>query len=89
MSRGAPEVPSPDRDAPRGRSSRLGGAIVIGVSVLLVAAVIVFVLTRGSDEPAPTAEATASRGVIEDLVSTSSTSRSKSVRCSTRVASTL
>ena len=32
--------------------------------------------------------ATASRGVIDGLVSTSTTSRSKSVRCSTRVAST-
>ena len=34
------------------------------------------------------AEASASRGEIDGLVSTSSTRRSKSVRCSTRVAST-
>jgi hypothetical protein len=34
------------------------------------------------------ADASAVRGVIEDLVSTSMISRSKSVRCSTRVAST-
>ncbi len=32
--------------------------------------------------------ASASRGLIEDLVSTSTTNLSKSVRCSTRVAST-
>ena len=35
------------------------------------------------------ADATASRGRIDGLVSTSTMSRSKSVRCSTRVASTL
>lgn len=35
------------------------------------------------------AEASASRAVMEFFVSTSRTSRSKSVRCSTRVASTL
>jgi hypothetical protein len=50
-----------ERGAPRGRSSRLGGVIVIGASVLLVAAVLVFVLTRGDDPepPAPAATATA------------------------------
>ena len=57
--RAAPTRPAPDRDAPRGRSSRLGGAIIIGASVLLVAAVLVFVLTRGGDDPEPTAETTA------------------------------
>lgn len=52
-------------EAPRGGSSRLGGAIIIGAAVVLVVAVLVFVFTRGGDEPepaadAPTATATAS-----------------------------
>jgi hypothetical protein len=49
-----------------GRTSRLGGAILIGAAVVVIAAVLVFVLTRGGDDnnaagtgtPAPTAEAT-------------------------------
>ena len=51
----APDDGAPDRDAPRGRSSRLGGALIIGASVVLVAAVLVFVLTRGDDDPEQTA----------------------------------
>ena len=43
-------------DAPRGRSSQLGGALIIGASVVLVVAVLVFVLTRGGDDPDPAAE---------------------------------
>ena len=48
-----------------GRSSRLGGAILIAVAVLVVGGVLAFVLTRGGDDktagtgtPAPTAAAT-------------------------------
>jgi len=46
----------PREGAPRGGSSRLGGAIVIGASLLLVAAVLAFVLTRGDDDPEPVAD---------------------------------
>jgi hypothetical protein len=63
-----PEAPSPPATTPAspGRSSRLGGAILIGAAVVVIAAVLVFVLTRGGDEdssagtttPAPTAAAT-------------------------------
>jgi hypothetical protein len=49
---------SPDPDASRGRSSRLGGAILIGAAVVLVALVLVFVFTRGDDDP-PSADAPA------------------------------
>jgi hypothetical protein len=52
-----PLVAAPD-EAPRGRSSRVGGAIIIGAAVLLVAVVLVFVFTRG-DDPAPVADAPA------------------------------
>jgi hypothetical protein len=58
--------PEPDPGR-QGRSSRLGGAIVIGAAGLLVALVLVFVFTRGGDDPesaantpAATATATAS-----------------------------
>ena len=69
----APAAPPPDAPAPPvvtptspGRSSRLGGAILIGAAVVVIAAVLVFVLTRGGDgnqaadsgTPAPTATAT-------------------------------
>jgi hypothetical protein len=63
-----PDAPSPPPTTPSspGRSSRLGGAILIGAAVVVIAAVLVFVLTRGGDDnnaagtgtPAPTAEAT-------------------------------
>ena len=46
------------------------------------------ILLRHAEEVVP-AEATASRGSMDSLVSTSMISLSKSVRCSTRVASTL
>jgi transposase-like protein len=59
----APEPPEPPRapTAPSpapGRSSRLGGAILIGVIVLAVAAVLVYVLTRGDDYGPAAATAT-------------------------------
>jgi hypothetical protein len=57
--RRAPDRERAERDAPRGRSSRLGGALIIGASVILVAAVLVFVLTRGDDEPEPSASTSA------------------------------
>jgi hypothetical protein len=51
---------APSRPAPSGgRSSKLGGAIIIGASALLVAAVLVFVLTRGGDDPEPSADTAA------------------------------
>ena len=63
-----PVAPAPPAATPAspGRSSRLGGAILIGAAVVVIAAVLVFVLTRGGDDnktagtgtPAPTAEAT-------------------------------
>ena len=40
------------------RSSRLGGALLIAATVLVVGAVIAFVLIRGGDEEEPAAEAT-------------------------------
>src|SRR3954449_4531861 len=51
----APEPPIPPGDAPAGtgpagRSSRLGGAILIGLALLVAGGVIAFVLTRGHDE---------------------------------------
>jgi hypothetical protein len=60
-----PETPSSPAAAP-GHSSRLGGAILLGAAVVVVAAILVFVLTRGGDgnkaadtgTPAPTAAAT-------------------------------
>jgi hypothetical protein len=68
----APAPPPADPPAPPaatpsspGRSSRLGGAILLGAAVVIVAAVLVFVLTRGgdgnqaADTPAPTATAAA------------------------------
>src|SRR5262245_19865504 len=65
----APPAPPPEGPAPQpspGRSSRLGGAILLGAAVVVIAAVLVFVLTRGGDDnkaagtgtPAPTAVAT-------------------------------
>src|SRR4051794_17266423 len=46
-------------DEPAGRSSRLGGAILIGAAVVAVAAMLVFVLTRsGSHKPAASAATT-------------------------------
>jgi len=63
-----PETPAAPAAPPAspGRSSRLGGAILIGAAVVIVAAVLVFVLTRGGDDnpaadsgtAAPTATAT-------------------------------
>jgi hypothetical protein len=38
-----------------GRSSRLGGAILIAVAVLVVGGVLAYVLTRGDDSPGPSA----------------------------------
>jgi sigma-70-like protein len=56
-----PPVASPDdlpgEAEPRGRSSRLGGAIIIGAALLLVAVVLVVVLTRGDDDRNPVADA--------------------------------
>ena len=62
-----PEPPSPPSTTPSspGRSSRLGGAILIGAAVVVIAAVLVFVLTRGGDDntaadtPTPAAAAAA------------------------------
>jgi hypothetical protein len=48
-------VEPPEPEAPRGRSSRVGGAIIIGVALVLVAVVLVFVFTRGDDDPEPVA----------------------------------
>jgi sigma-70-like protein len=52
-----PEVPPAADPAPRPtgnpRSSRLGGALVLGALVLAVAGVLAFVLTRGGDDDAP------------------------------------
>jgi Sigma-70, region 4 len=63
-----PDTPAPSTTTPAapGRSSRLGGAILIGAAVVVIAGVLVFVLTRGGDDnkaagtgtPAPTAAAT-------------------------------
>jgi Sigma-70, region 4 len=63
-----PDAPSPPSATPSspGRSSRLGGAILIGAAVVVIVAVLVFVLTRGGDDntaadtptSAPTAAAT-------------------------------
>jgi Sigma-70, region 4 len=64
-----PAAPDPDPAAPAStperRSSRLGGAVVLGVLALAVAGVLAFVLTRGDEQPgaataAPAATATAS-----------------------------
>jgi len=54
--------PSPPADVPEprapGGSSRLGGALIIGAAVVLVAAVLAFVYIRGDDDdPDPAAEA--------------------------------
>jgi len=47
-----PPPTSPERDAvPGGRSSRLGGALLIGAAVIIVGAVLAFVLLRGDDDP--------------------------------------
>jgi hypothetical protein len=46
-----------DSAASSGGSSRLGGALLIGAAAILVAAVLVFVFTRGDDTPDPAAEA--------------------------------
>jgi hypothetical protein len=48
--------PQLEEASPPARSSRLGGAILIGATVLLVAAVLIFVLTRGGDDEEPPAE---------------------------------
>jgi Sigma-70, region 4 len=49
----------PATEPPAGRSSRLGGAILIGAAIVAVAAVLIFVLTRGgSDHPSTPAAAT-------------------------------
>ena len=45
-----------DAPASRGRSSRLGGAILLGAAVVLVGLVLAFVLTRGDDDPEPAAQ---------------------------------
>ena len=39
-----------------GGSSRLGGALIIGAAVVLVAVVLAFVFTRGDDDPDPVAD---------------------------------
>jgi hypothetical protein len=59
-----PAAASPSSPAPApGRSSRLGGAILVGAAVVIVGAVIFFVLIRGgnddSNSPSDTAAATA------------------------------
>jgi hypothetical protein len=65
--------------ASAGRSSRLGGAVLIGAAVVLVAAVLVFVLTRGGDHkpaasaattPKPTATSSADQLQPTDVVMT-------------------
>ena len=45
---------TPPDDA--GGSSRLGGALIIGAAVVLVAVVLAFVFTRGDDDPHPVAD---------------------------------
>ena len=50
---------APPAAAPTPRSSKLGGAILIAVLVLIVAGLIAFVLTRGDDEPSGSAAAEA------------------------------
>ncbi len=50
-------VAAPDPEPGPARSSRLGGAILIGAVVVLVAAVLVFVLTRSDDSSPPAAAA--------------------------------
>jgi len=54
---GPPSSDAGDPAASSGGSSRLGGALLIGAAVILVAAVLVFVFTRGDDTPDPAAEA--------------------------------
>ena len=46
---------APDADAPPTRDSllALGGALLIGAALAIVAVVLVFVFTRGGDEPGP------------------------------------
>jgi len=48
-------APAPAREAPP-RSSRLGGALLIGGAVVIVAAVLAFVFLRGGDDPEPSAD---------------------------------
>ena len=52
----AGEPAGADGSASRGRSSRLGGAILLGAAVVLVGLVLAFVLTRGDDDPEPAAQ---------------------------------
>jgi hypothetical protein len=52
----APTEPPAAGGSP-GRSSRLGGFILIGVAVVVVVAVLAFVLTRGGDDNTPAAAA--------------------------------
>jgi hypothetical protein len=59
----APALPAPTTSSP-GRSSRLGGAVVLAVAVLVVGGILAYVLTRGDDSspssaaPSPAASAT-------------------------------
>ena len=54
---GGGDAPRDDAPASGDGSSRLGGALIIGAAVVLVVAVLVFVLTRGGDDPDPAADA--------------------------------
>jgi hypothetical protein len=48
--------PEPEPQAAAPRSSRLGGAFLIGAAVVIVAAVLAFVFLRGGDDPDPAAD---------------------------------
>src|SRR3954454_14315657 len=49
----APDETSADEPPSKGRSSRLGGALLIGAAVVIVGVVLAFVFTRGGDQKPP------------------------------------
>src|SRR3954471_10742805 len=55
----APEETSAGVPPSKGRSSRLGGALLIGAAVVIVGGVLAFVFTRGDDNNAPAADTAA------------------------------